>query len=49
MRYCLLNDCETFKDIRPCCLDCKARETCGEKCGKAETTFCVGLLEEKDD
>ena len=53
MRYCLLNDCDNFQTIRPCCMDCEERDDCREKCRKTETTFCVGLIdlieEKKDD
>lgn len=45
MRYCLLNDCDNFKTVRPCCLDCPENNECMEKCGKRETTFCIGVLE----
>mgnify|MGYP006988861699 CR=1 FL=1 len=49
MRKCLLNDCDSFRTVRPCCLDCEEYETCPERCQKRETTFCVGLIEEKDN
>ena len=49
MRYCMLNDCDGFRTLQPCCLDCAEREECPERCRKRETTFCVGLIEEKDD
>lgn len=49
MRKCLLNDCDGFRTIRPCCFDCEERNVCPERCKKKETTFCIGLLEEEDD
>lgn len=49
MRRCLLNDCDGFRTIRPCCFDCEERDVCPERCKKKETTFCIGLLEEEDD
>lgn len=49
MRKCLMNDCDGFRTIRPCCFDCEERDVCPERCKKRETTFCIGLIEEKDD
>lgn len=45
MRTCLLNDCAGFEGIAPCCLDCREREVCPDKCNKTETTYCVGVIE----
>lgn len=49
MRKCLMNDCDNFQTLRPCCLDCDEYEVCPEKCRKSETTFCIGLIEESDN
>jgi len=49
MKLCLMNDCDNFQTIRPCCLDCPEQDGCPEKCRKSETTFCVGVIEDKDD
>lgn len=49
MRKCLMNDCDNFQTLQPCCLDCDEYEVCPERCRKTETTFCIGLIEEEDD
>lgn len=48
MRRCVINDCTGFKTIAPCCLDCVEHD-CPDRCVKTDTTFCVGLIEERDD
>lgn len=48
MRRCVLNDCND-REIPPCCLDCPDYAVCPDRCNKTETTFCVGLIEERDD
>ena len=49
MRKCILNDCTDFKNIAPCCLDCKERDQCPDRCHKTETTFCVGVIDDQDE
>lgn len=49
MRRCLINDCN-INDPKPalCCLDCGDRDICPDRCPKTETTFCVGVIDDKD-
>jgi hypothetical protein len=47
-RMCLINDCTGFVGVAPCCLDCAERQRCPDKCPRTETTFCVGVLDDKD-
>jgi len=48
MRMCLINDCTGFVGVAPCCLDCPERQQCPDKCPRTETTFCVGVIDDKD-
>lgn len=48
MRQCLLNDCTGFQGVAPCCLDCDDRDVCPDRCPKTETTYCVGVIDDKD-
>ena len=47
-RMCLINDCTGFVGVAPCCLDCAERQRCPDKCPRTETTFCVGVIDDKD-
>ena len=47
-RMCLINDCTGFVGVAPCCLDCADRQRCPDKCPRATTTFCVGVMKEDD-
>ena len=54
MRKCFyqyINDCNNFQDAgpRPCCLDCEEYDKCVERCPRSETTFCVSMIEERDN
>lgn len=54
MRKCFyqyINDCNNFQDDgpRPCCLECEEYDKCVERCPRSETTFCVSMIEERDD
>ena len=48
MRMCLINDCTGFVGVTPCCLDCAERQRCPDRCPRTETTFCVGVIDDKD-
>ena len=48
MRMCLINDCTGFVGAAPCCLDCAERQQCPDKCQRAATTYCVGVMKEDD-
>ena len=45
MRKCLINDCEGFDHVAPCCLDCEDYPVCPDRCPKKETDCCVGVIE----
>lgn len=45
MRRCVLNDCTDFRSVAPCCLDCPNSARCPDRCGKKDTTYCVGLID----
>ena len=46
MRMCLINDCNiNSQEPAMCCLDCKDRFVCPDRCPRTETTFCVGVIE----
>ena len=49
MRKCLLNDCTGFHDIAPCCLDCRERDVCPDRCPRNDTVYCVGVIEDYND
>ena len=49
MRMCLINDCNiNSREPAMCCLDCPDRQQCPDKCPRTETTFCVGVIDDKD-
>ena len=49
MRMCLINDCNiNSREPAMCCLDCRDRFVCPDRCPRTETTFCVGVLKEDD-
>ena len=49
MRMCLINDCNiNSREPAMCCLDCPDRQRCPDRCPKSETTFCVGVIDDKD-
>ena len=49
MRMCLINDCNiNSQEPAMCCLDCRDRFVCPDRCPRTETTFCVGVLKEDD-
>ena len=46
MKTCLINDCTGFVAPAPCCLDCRERDVCPDRCPKKETTYCVGVIDD---
>ena len=47
MRLCVINDCNCNNpDPAPCCLDCRERDVCPDRCPKTETIYCVGVIDD---